>query len=51
MFPVSKVFFHKNAPFTSIKFPLKNMLFNADKVTWTVINDYGGYQKGESVLK
>lgn len=39
------------APFTSIKFPLKNMLFNADKVTWTVINDYGGYQKGESVLK
>lgn len=39
------------APHTSIRFPLQQPLFSAEKVSWTVINDYGGYQKGESTLK
>ncbi|HAH1123778.1 TPA: molecular chaperone [Escherichia coli] len=38
-------------PFSSKVFTLKNNSALANKVTWTIVNDYGGLQQGESVLE
>ncbi|ENT3369144.1 hypothetical protein [Escherichia coli] len=38
-------------PFSSKVFTLKNNSALANKVTWTIVNDYGGFQQGESVLE
>ena len=39
------------APYSYSRFTFKQSTPNAKKIYWTVINDYGGYQKGESILK
>ncbi|MCW0134716.1 hypothetical protein OIU89_08615 [Escherichia coli] len=39
------------APFSSVTFRLKQKVSPSGKVEWTVVNDNGGYQKGESVVK
>ncbi|HDC1420836.1 TPA: molecular chaperone [Salmonella enterica] len=39
------------APFTTKYFPLKERLTPGAKISWVIINDYGGYQEGYSVLK
>ncbi len=39
------------APFSSKIFSLKEKPTLTNKVTWVVVNDYGGYQQGESTLE
>lgn len=39
------------APFSSESFPLSKKITSSEKVNWIIVNDYGGYQKGESLLK
>ncbi|HGN0178101.1 TPA: molecular chaperone, partial [Proteus mirabilis] len=39
------------APFSSKIFSLKEKPILTNKVTWVVVNDYGGYQQGESTLE
>ncbi len=40
------------APFSSVTLgELKQKVSPSGKVEWTVVNDNGGYQKGESVVK
>lgn len=38
-------------PFSSTVFALKGRTAPASKVSWVIVNDYGGYQQGESVLE
>lgn len=38
-------------PFSSTVFALKGRTAPANKVSWVIVNDYGGYQQGESVLE
>ena len=39
------------APFSSISFELTGNLVSGGKVNWTVVNDYGGFEQGETQLK
>ncbi|EMG7385717.1 fimbria/pilus periplasmic chaperone [Salmonella enterica] len=39
------------SPFSSEVFPLNTKATSGDSVQWVIVNDYGGYQKGQAVLK
>ena len=39
------------APYSVKEFSLKKRPAPGTKISWVVINDYGGYQEGESILK
>ncbi|HEI2772845.1 TPA: fimbria/pilus periplasmic chaperone [Escherichia coli] len=38
------------APYSSERFPVNNRLTGTGEVKWTIVNDYGGYEQGQSVL-